>query len=171
MRAAALLAALGIAAPALAEGPYRYAWVPVDAFDRDGKPILDERGQPIHDGFCVLWKTNWQKDNRHLPIAGQAVWWTGVSYSVDPRGGSVTVTRVWGPDAVATEKGPKFYSREEIEYGVRVTAPLLGSPRDDWPCDKDSWAAIIAGAKEWVIQTIQPRTTYTYERTCSPHCR
>ena len=162
--------ALMLATRVHAEGPFRYAWVPVDAFDRDGKPILDEKGQPIHDGFCILWKSNWLTQNDHLPVTEGIAWWTGVSYAVDPRNKQVTVYRVWGPDAVATGKGPKFFSRNEIEYGVRQSAPLLDAPRDDWPCTKDTWAAILSGAKEWTTQTIMPRSTYWIRRSCSPNC-
>jgi hypothetical protein len=160
-----------IAPRVLAEGPYRYAWVPVDAFDRAGKPIVDEKGEPIRDGFCILWKTNWLTENSHLPITEGVVWWTGVSYTVDLRNKLVTVDRVWGPDALATSKGPKFFSRNEIEYGVRQAAPLLDTPRDDWPCTKDTWATILAGAKEWTTQSIMPRSTYWITRSCSPNCQ
>ena len=59
-----------------------------------------------------------------------------------------------GPDAVATSNGPKFFSWNEIEYGVRQVAPLIDMPRDDWPCTKDTRATILAGAKEWTTQTI-----------------
>src|SRR5579864_5449901 len=155
-----ILILLAIAVPAVAEGPYRYAWVPVDAFDRNGKPVLDENGEVIHDGFCILWKTNWLMQNDHLPITDGVAWWTGVSYDVDPRNKVVLVSQVWGPDAIATSKGPKFYSREEIGYTVRKIAPLLDRPRDDWPCTKETWAAILSGAKEWTTQTIMPRSTY-----------
>lgn len=170
MRSAALLLFLGIASAAVAGGPYRYAWVPVDAFDRNGKPVLDEKGEPIHDGFCILWKTNWLTRNDHLPITEGVAWWTGVSYYVDPRDKVVIVSEVWGPDAVATGKGPKFYSREEIGYGIRKVAPLLNDPKDDWPCTKDTWASIRSSAKEWTTQTIMPRSTYWIRRSCSPNC-
>jgi hypothetical protein len=167
--AAALACAL--AHSAAAEGPYRYAWVPIDAFDRNGKPVPDANGQQIHDGFCILWKTNWLVRNDHLPIIDGAVWWSGVSYAVDPRSATVTVYRVWGPDAVATAKGPRYFSREAIAYGVEVTAPLLDRPRADWPCTEATWATIMSGAREWSTQTIMPRTTYYYQRPCAPHCR
>jgi hypothetical protein len=65
---------------------------------------------------------------------------------------------------------PKFFSRNEIEYSVRQVAPLLDTPSDDWPCTKDTWAAIRAGAREWTTQTIMPRSTYWVTRGCSPHC-
>jgi len=170
MRSVALLLLLGLAVPAAAEGPFHYAWVPVDAFDRNGKPVTDESGKPIHDGFCLLWKTNWLTDNRHLGIADNPVWWTGLSYVVDPRNQRVIVTEVYGPDAVATPKGPKFFSREEIDYPVKVVAPLLNDPKDDWPCTKETWALIKSGAKEWVVQKIMPRSSYTFQRSCSPNC-
>jgi len=163
------LAAVAAAASAEAAGPYRYAWIPVDAFDRNGNPVKDEKGEVIHDGFCVLWKTNWLTEN-DAAVSDDVLWWTGVTYVVDPRRHTVTVLRVKGPNAVATDKGPKFFGREPIEYGVRVTVPLLDEPRDDWPCTKDTWATILAGAKEWTTQTIMPRSTYTYTRSCSPHC-
>src|SRR5689334_2409835 len=166
----ALLIAFGFAAPALAEGPYRYAWVPVDAFDRNGKPVNDEKGRPIHDGFCILWKTNWDRQNVHLPINEGALWWTGISYYVDPQKNVVLVYRVWGPDAVSTDKGPKFFSREEVEYDVRKTAPLFNDPKDDWPCTKDTWASIKSSAEEWVSRPIMPPSTYWIQRSCSPHC-
>lgn len=163
--------ALGISFSAAAEGPYRYAWVPIDAFDRDRKAVSDEKGQPIHDGFCILWKTNWLTRNDELPISEGIVWWTAVSYIVAPQQKTVMVYRVWGPNAIATDKGPKYVGRDEVEYGVEVTAPLLDKPRDDWPCTNDTWATILAGAKEWTTQTIMPHTTYYFQRSCSPHCK
>src|SRR3954453_21000307 len=98
-RLAVLLSLAAIAAPAVAAGPYRYAWVPVDAFDRNGNPVKDEKGEVIHDGFCVLWKTNWLTRN-DVPVTEDVLWWSGVTYVVDPRRQTVTVLRVKGPNAV-----------------------------------------------------------------------
>src|SRR3954454_4207509 len=140
MRSVSVLTMLGLlASPAwaqldkLAAPPGSlFAYVPVPAFDREGKPVMKaENGERLQDGFCLFWKPGWLTRNDRVPITVGQVWWTGVSYTVEPRAREITVYRVWGPDAAALPEGGwrRVTSGTNGYQGKGVTAPMFEAPK------------------------------------------
>src|SRR5689334_17936709 len=79
-----------------------FTYVPVPAFDHAGVPIKDaDTGKRVEDGFCLYWKPGASTRRDRVPIIAGRVWWSAVSYLIDPTAREITVYRLWGPNVEA----------------------------------------------------------------------
>src|SRR4051794_7341226 len=127
-----------------------FAYVPLPAFDRTGKPIMRENGERFDDGFCILWKPGLRTRGERVPTIGNTQhWWRSVSYTVDLRAQEVTVDHVWGPDVEALpEGGWRTVSGGTNGYrGKGVSAPMFDAPLPEWPCSARVWRGVLASVR------------------------
>ncbi len=141
---AAVAAALALA---MLGGPARaqfFSYVPAPDLDRDGKPILDPRtNQSMRDGFCLVWKPGWVLDNPALEVLGGA-FYTRVSFRADPAARTLTVYTLTAPRVVAITSGAGWYPiGGEIDFSVRIVAPMEAKPDPAWPCSQATWNAVL----------------------------
>jgi hypothetical protein len=92
-----------VAAPSFATDYFTY--IPAPEMDYRGTPIIDPKtGKQGIDGFCMYWKDDWVLDNPNVDILG-GLFYTQVSYRVDPRAKTMTIEFAKAPKVVATTTG------------------------------------------------------------------
>src|ERR1700739_2658655 len=107
--------------------PY-YAALDLPVKDRDGNYVRDpETGNLIHDGFCILWKSDWVGGEvRHIKQT-DPYWFSAVSYNVDLTARTITFFEIYAPDVVGDLKAPNGWRRiseRELKYELRQTVQL-----------------------------------------------
>jgi len=160
-----LLVACLLSGPAWAQGGL-YAYAPGKVVDAEGNPIIDRQtGKPQEDGFCIFWKPGLQTDNSRIPIVAGQGWFTGVSYSVDPRSQRVTVYEVYSPEALQTPDGLVFTPGRRRGRRTDIVVPMYSVPHGDWPCTQKTWNAVEANPPGWVPdQTTTSGGGYDWQR-------
>jgi hypothetical protein len=125
-----------------------FASAPLPAVDRNGAPVIDPKThRQVMDGFCIVWRTRWVLDNPDQPHTGR--WYTGLSFTVDPRSRQLTVYELKGPNGVATPTGFEA-AQGQVSLRTDIVVPLYEQPQPGWDCSQETWISVLMAQEHYI---------------------